>query len=62
MSRRLWLSWGLILWLAGCAAGPPAPVSHEVPDLPRWEDTWGFGRDPALRHWGTMPYYNPYQQ
>ncbi|MCL6621901.1 MAG: hypothetical protein K6T55_07330 [Syntrophobacterales bacterium] len=55
------LSLGLALWLSGCATPAPTPY-REVPDFPKWEDPWGFSRDPALRDWGTMPYYNPYLQ
>lgn len=50
----------LTLGLGGCAT--PAPSTREVPEFPKWEDPWGFSRDPALRDWGTMPYYNPYLQ
>lgn len=51
----------LTLGLGGCAT--PAPTTYrEVPEFPKWEDPWGFSRDPALRDWGTMPYYNPYLQ
>lgn len=61
MNINIWLCLGLVFWLAGCAA-PPTPTYREAPELPKWEDPWGFGRDPALRQWGTMPYYNPYAQ
>lgn len=61
MRTLVWLGCTLALWLSGCAAGP-ATAPREVPDIPKWEDPWGFGRDPALQQWGTMPYYNPYLQ
>ncbi len=51
----------LVLGLGGCATPAPSPY-REVPEFPKWEDPWGFSRDPALRDWGTMPYYNPYLQ
>jgi hypothetical protein len=50
-----------LLGSAGCAA--PTPVEPERrPEFSPWEDPWGYGRDPVMRHWFTPPYFNPYQQ
>lgn len=65
MKLLWWLALGLLLALSGCAPGyyaAPYTEPYDPCDVPRWEDPWGFCRDPNLRHFGTMPYYNPYLQ
>jgi hypothetical protein len=66
MTKRWWVVVGLWLWLAvvlvaGCAAEGAyrSPASAEASNsaLPPALS----GTDPALRHWYTAPYFDPYE-
>ena len=66
MTKRCWGAWGLWLLVAGalltgCAAGGTSRGAesagasiNDVPPALR-------GTDPALRHWYTAPYFDPYE-
>ena len=58
--RGLWLLAALAL-LSGCAAGgayrDARPAGAYISPLPPALR----GTDPALRHWYTAPYFNPYE-
>ena len=66
MKRRSWGVFGLWLLvtmalLAGCASGgayrgAPSPDTSVNTVPPSF-----YGNDPALRHWYTAPYFDPYE-
>jgi hypothetical protein len=66
MTKRWWGVTGLwllvpVMLLAGCAAGGTyrgaASADAKISDVPPALS----GTDPALRHWYTAPYFNPYE-
>jgi hypothetical protein len=61
MKKCLMLITALLL-LAGCAPWQYPPETPYVRYEPTpFENPWGI-TDPALVHWYTLPYFNPYQQ
>jgi hypothetical protein len=51
-----------VLFLAGCTAGEAYRGAASAPVETRGEVPPAFrGIDPALRHWYTAPYFNPYE-
>jgi hypothetical protein len=65
MKITCWIIGLLLFSLIGCAGSPYGArltVFEDVPlDEKRYPPHW-YDNDPTMRHWYTMPYYNPYQQ